>query len=330
MPTVLLTGAAGFIGSHVAQALLARGDRVIALDNFDDVYPRALKERNLDEVRAARPRESEKGLIVVEGDANDAPLVSQLLSTHKPHGVIHLGARGGVRPSIEQPALYCRVNIEATTTMLECARRCPSVTRFVLASSSSVYGNLSKAPFSETDDVSFPISPYAATKRSCELMGATFAHLYGMPTACLRFFTVYGPRQRPSLAISMFTERVAKGQPIPVFGDGSTLRDYTYIDDIVAGVLASYERIPQHKYRVWNLGNSEPVSLKIMIETVERAVGKKAIIDRQPAQPGDVERTFADLTRSKAELGYSPRTSFEDGVRRQWEWMRGYLASQSP
>jgi UDP-glucuronate 4-epimerase len=326
MPTVLLTGAAGFIGSHVAQALLARGDRVVALDNFDDVYPRALKQRNLDEVRAAHPRTQATDLITIEGDANDAKLVTQLLTTHKPQGVIHLGARGGVRPSIEQPALYCQVNIEATTTMLECARRCPTITRFVMASSSSVYGNLSTAPFSESDDVSFPISPYAATKRACELMGATFAHLYQMPTACLRFFTVYGPRQRPSLAISMFIEKIARGQPIPVFGDGTTLRDYTYINDIVTGVLASHDRIPEHNYRIWNLGNSEPVTLQTMIDTVSRVVGKPAIIDRQPAQPGDVERTFADLTRSKAELNYTPTTTFEQGVRAQWEWMRKWMS----
>lgn len=316
---ILITGAAGFIGSHVAQAVLSRGDRVVGLDNFDDVYPRALKERNVAEVRAAHPNAR---FDLIEGDANDFALVTSLLATHKPHGVIHLGARGGVRPSIEQPALYSRVNIEATTAMLEAARRCPSVSRFVLASSSSVYGNLSKAPFSETDDVSFPISPYAATKRACELMGATFAHLYSLPTACLRFFTVYGPRQRPSLAISMFIEGIARGRPIPVFGDGSTLRDYTYIDDIVSGVLASYDRIPNHNYRVWNLGNSEPVSLSTMIETVSKVVGKPAVIDRQSAQPGDVERTFADLTRSGAELGYRPSTTFEQGVRKQWEWMR--------
>lgn len=318
-PTIMVTGAAGFIGSHVVGALLARGERVAGLDNFDSVYPRALKERNIAEVRADHPQGRFE---MIEGDACDEPLVRAVMEKHRPAGVIHLGARGGVRPSIEQPALYCRVNVEATAVMLEAARRSPGCERFVLASSSSVYGNQSKTPFSETDDVSMPISPYAATKRSCELMGATFAHLYKLPTACLRFFTVFGPRQRPSLAISLFIEKIARGEPIPVFGDGSTSRDYTFIDDIVRGVLASYDRIPQHGYRVWNLGNSHPITLGTMIETIARVVGKPAKIDRRGAQPGDVERTFADLARSRAELGYSPSTAFEDGVRRQWEWMR--------
>lgn len=321
--TVLVTGAAGFIGSHVCGALLARGHVVVGLDNFDSVYPRALKERNVAEVRAAHPRGA---MEMVEGDAGDAALVTALMERTRPSGVIHLGARGGVRPSIEMPALYCRVNIEATAVMLEAARRSAGCGRFVLASSSSVYGNLSRAPFSEDDDVSFPISPYAATKRACELMGATFSHLYGLPTACLRFFTVFGPRQRPSLAISMFIEKIARGEPIPVFGDGSTSRDYTYIDDIVSGVLASYDRVPDYRYRVWNLGNSHPVTLTEMIDTIARVVGKPAKIERLPSQPGDVERTFADPTRSRAELGYAPLTSFEDGVRRQWEWMRGRQA----
>ncbi len=318
-PIILVTGAAGFIGSHVVGALLARGERVVGLDNFDAVYPRALKERNIAEVRADHPRGRFE---MIEGDACDEPLVRAVMEKHRPAGVIHLGARGGVRPSIEQPALYCRVNVEATAVMLEAARRSPGCERFVLASSSSVYGNQTKTPFSETDDVSMPISPYAATKRSCELMGATFAHLYKLPTACLRFFTVFGPRQRPSLAISLFIEKIARGEPIPVFGDGSTSRDYTFIDDIVRGVLASYDRIPQHGYRVWNLGNSHPITLGTMIETIARVVGKPAKIDRRGAQPGDVERTFADLARSRSELGYSPSTAFEDGVSRQWEWMR--------
>lgn len=317
--TVLVTGAAGFIGSHVCEALLARGQRVVGLDNFDAVYARPLKERNVAEIRRAHPGPAFE---MVEGDAADADLVTGLIRRTRPAGVIHLGARGGVRPSIEQPALYCRVNIEATAVMLEAARRSDGCTRFVLASSSSVYGNLSHAPFSETDDVSFPISPYAATKRACELMGATFQHLYQMPVACLRFFTVFGPRQRPSLAISMFLEKIAGGRPIPVFGDGSTSRDYTYIADIVSGVLASYDRIPAHGYRIWNLGNSEPVTLNQMVDTVARVVGKPAVIDRQPAQPGDVERTFANLQRSKAELAYAPSITFEEGVRRQWSWMR--------
>lgn len=318
--SVLVTGAAGFIGSHVVQALLARGDRVIALDSFDPYYPRIIKERNLREVRET-PHAPDR-LEFVEGDFCEAGVVRDVFARHPIAGVIHLGARAGVRPSIEQPALYAHVNVVGTSVLLEAARQSPACKRFVMASSSSVYGNNTKVPFSEADDVSLPISPYAATKRSCELVGHTFHALYKMPVACLRFFTVFGPRQRPDLAISMFLGKVAANQPIPMFGDGSSSRDYTFIGDIVSGVLASYDRIPQFGYRIWNLGGNHPVTLREMIATIGRVVGTEPKIEQSPMRAGDVERTYADLSRSSAELGYMPKTSFEEGVRRQWEWMR--------
>ena len=320
---MLLTGAAGFIGSHVAEALLARGDRVVGLDNFDPFYDRAIKRRNLDAVTGADPG----GLFTpVEGDLCDPDVVGGLFSEHAFTGVIHLAARAGVRPSIAEPALYARVNTEGTTVLLEAARRAGSCDRFVMASSSSVYGNNAKVPFAESDDVSGPVSPYAATKRACELIAHTYHHLYGLPIACLRFFTVFGPRQRPDLAISSFMSAIAEGREIEMFGDGASSRDYTFVEDVVAGVLAAHDRVPDHGYRIWNLGGSDPVRLDEMIETIAEVVGRPARVRRGAARPGDVERTFADLTRSRAELGFSPRTPFAEGVRRQWEWARRHAA----
>jgi UDP-glucuronate 4-epimerase len=316
--TVLVTGAAGFIGSHTVEALLARGDRVIGLDNLDDFYEPAMKRRT---VEAIESREDAQRFTFAEGDIRDADRVRGLLEEHRIRDVVHLAARAGVRPSIQQPALYADVNVRGTTVMLEASRVC-GVERFIMASSSSVYGNNTKVPFAETDDVSEPISPYAATKRSCELIAHTFHHLYQMPIACLRFFTVFGPRQRPDLAIQKFMRLLEAGESIPMFGDGSTSRDFTYIDDIVAGVLASIDRIGEHGFRVWNLGGNRPVSLKDMIQTVADAAGVEAKIDRQPMQPGDVNRTYADLTRSGAELGYAPTTPFAEGVKKQWAWRR--------
>jgi UDP-glucuronate 4-epimerase len=316
---ILLTGAAGFIGSHTVERLLGAGCTVIGVDNFDRFYDPAIKRRNLAEV-ARHPGASR--LTVIEADLCDADAMAKVFEEHRPTGVIHLAARAGVRPSIEQPALYALVNVEGTTVMLEAARRTKECTRFVMASSSSVYGNNPKVPFAESDDVNAPISPYAATKRSCELIAHTYTHLYKLPIACLRFFTVFGPRQRPDLAIGKFIRLVSRGEPIPFFGDGSTSRDYTFIEDIVTGVLAAYDRIPHHGYRIWNLGGSDPVTLREMVDTIGRVVGKTPNIQSLPLQPGDVERTFADLTRSTAELGFRPTTAFQDGVRRQWDWFR--------
>ncbi len=316
--SILLTGAAGFIGSHVAGALLARGERVVGVDNFDPYYDESIKRRNVHETIAGGTTDSYH---LVEADICDAVAMRHVFDVHRPAGVIHLAARAGVRPSIADPVGYARVNVMGTAVLLEEAKRA-GCDRFVMASSSSVYGNLAVAPFREDADVSEPISPYAATKRSCELIGFAHWKLTRMPTACLRFFTVFGPRQRPDLAISMFLKLARDHQPIPMFGDGTTSRDYTYIEDIVRGVVAAYDRIDAHGYRIWNLGGSSPVTLREMIATVQRVTGRETPVKSMPAQPGDVERTFADLRRASAELGYAPSTTFAEGVARQWEWLK--------
>lgn len=319
---VLVTGAAGFIGSHVASALLARGERVIGLDNFDPFYPAELKRRNLAAVeRSAAGAGSAGAWAFEEADICDAAALARVFGRERPAGVVHLAARAGVRPSIADPVGYARVNVLGTAVVLEAARAA-GCGRIVIASSSSVYGNNPKVPFAEGDDVSGPISPYASTKRACELLAHTHRHLTGMPAACLRFFTVFGPRQRPDLAIGRFLRAIGRGEPIQMFGDGSTSRDYTYIDDIVRGVLSAYDRVADHGYRIWNLGGSSPVTLREMIAAAARVVGREPVVERRPAQPGDVERTFADLSRSRAELGFEPRTTLEEGMRRQWAWMR--------
>ncbi len=318
MDTILITGAAGFIGSHCAEAWLSRGAKVVGLDNFDPFYDRALKKRNLDEI-AAHPHA--KNFRFVEADIRDAGATLRAFEEAKPTAVLHLAARAGVRPSIKEPALYMAVNVEGTVNLFEAARQ-TGVQRFLMASSSSVYGNNEKVPFAETDDVSGPISPYAASKRACELAAHTWHNLYRMPIACLRFFTVFGPRQRPDLAIMKFLKLVAAGEPIPMFGDGGMSRDFTFIDDIVAGVLAADGAIEKHGLRTWNLGGHHPVMLRDMIATIGRVVGKAPVIDRLPEQPGEVQRTYADLTRSKADLGFEPKTSFEEGVRKQWAWLQ--------
>lgn len=313
LATIVVTGSAGFIGSHVSAALVARGDRVVGIDNFDPFYSRGLKREN---ARAAGTHE------LVEGDICDSEVVAGVLGRVKPDGVIHLAAKAGVRPSIKDPVGYTRVNVLGTSVVLAEAARA-GVGRVVIASSSSVYGNNAKTPFSEDDAVDAPISPYAATKRACELIAHAHHALTRMPTACLRFFTVYGPRQRPDLAIGSFMARIVSEEEIGVFGDGSMSRDYTFVDDIVAGVLAAYEAVPRFGYRVWNLGSDRPVRLDEMVETISVVVGKEARIKRLPAQAGDVERTWADVMRAEKELGYRARMGFAEGVRRQWEWMRG-------
>lgn len=321
--TALVTGAAGFIGSHTVDALLDRGWNVVGLDNFDPFYGAELKRANLGEITR---RTDAARFTFIEADIRDGAAVERVFGAHALDAVVHLAARAGVRPSIEQPALYASVNVGGTTNLLEAARRRKGL-RFLLASSSSVYGNNKKAPFAETDDVNEPISPYAATKRACELIAHTYHHLYGLPVACLRFFTVFGPRQRPDLAIARFMRLISAGEPVPMFGDGSTSRDYTYIDDIIAGELAALDHVAEHGCRVWNLGGSSPVTLSEMIEAVARAVGRPARVERLPTQPGDVERTYADLSRSGRELGYRPSTSFDEGLRRQWAWLRGRLGA---
>jgi UDP-glucuronate 4-epimerase len=310
-PVILVTGAAGFIGSHSAEALIQRGWRVVGVDNFNDFYSPSLKRANVSAVGSA--------LEIEEADITDGPRMHKLIGSLKPQVILHLAAMAGVRPSIEQPAHYVKVNLDGTTHLLQAAVE-NKVSKFVFASSSSVYGNNPKVPFSEEDSVENPISPYAATKRAGELICHTYWHLYKLPIFCLRFFTVFGPRQRPDLAINKFTRLISQGKPIPFFGDGSTSRDYTFVADIVDGILASIEKCD--RYRIYNLGGSHPVSLTEMVQAIEQAVGKPAIIDRKPAQPGDVERTFADVSRASQELGYAPKVSFLEGIRRFVAWYR--------
>ncbi|MBN1489563.1 MAG: SDR family NAD(P)-dependent oxidoreductase [Phycisphaerae bacterium] len=312
MQTALITGVAGFIGSHVCESLLADGWRVIGLDNFDDFYDSRVKRRN---VTVAMKSDA---FSLVEGDIRDAESVDAAMESGV-DVVVHLAARAGVRPSIEQPLLYTDVNVNGTMVMLDAARR-HGVGRFIFASSSSVYGNNTKVPFAESDNVDGPISPYAATKKAGELLCHTYHHLYAMHVTCLRFFTVYGARQRPDLAIHKFTRLIEAGQPIPVFGDGSMQRDHTYIDDIVAGVRRAIDRC--NGYRIYNLGESEPVSLNDLIAAIEVSLDKKATIERLPLQPGDVERTYADITRAREELGYAPTTKLAAGLARFVEWFR--------
>jgi UDP-glucuronate 4-epimerase len=313
--TVLVTGAAGFIGSHAAEALIDAGYRVIAVDNFCDFYDRSWKEMNLQCINGGRR------LSIEEVDITDGPAISRLISTTKPVAILHLAAMAGVRPSIEQPAYYARINVEGTTHLLQSAVE-NGVRKFIFASSSSVYGNLNKVPFHEDDPVAEPISPYAATKRAGELICYTFWHLYKLPVFCLRFFTVYGPRQRPDLAIHKFTRLIDSGQPVPFFGDGSTSRDYTYVDDTVEGIMRALETCD--RYRIYNLGGATPVTLTELIGCIEQAVGKKAILDRRPAQLGDVERTYADLSRARSELGYEPKVTLPEGLARFVTWFRQY------
>ncbi len=320
---IVVTGAAGFLGSHVCEALLRRGLAVVGIDNFDPFYARAIKDRNLAEVRRAADGEGGGGAAAfefLEADLCDHERVVREFRRVRPRGVIHLAAKAGVRPSIADPVGFMRANVLGTQVVLDAAREA-GCERAVLASSSSVYGNAKVVPFSEEHAVDSPISPYAASKRACELLASTHHTLTKMPTACLRFFTVYGPRQRPDLAVSLFLGRVARGEPIEMFGDGTSRRDYTYCDDIVSGVLGAWERIDAYGHRVWNLGNSSPVTLTEMIATIGRVTGREPKVNRKPMQAGDVERTYADITRSKRELGYEPRTSFEEGVQKQWAWM---------
>ncbi len=313
MSRIVVTGGAGFIGSHLCEALLRDGHDVTALDNFDDFYDPTVKRRNLADGITSNHFK------LIEGDIRDEALVEDVVGRGL-DVMVHLAARAGVRPSIEQPLLYQDVNVRGTIVLLEACRKAAGC-KFIFASSSSVYGNRKTVPFRESDRVDDPISPYAATKKAGELLCHAYHHLYALPITCLRFFTVYGPRQRPDLAIHKFARLIEAGEPIPVFGDGSMMRDFTYIDDIIDGVIRSIERC--RGYAIYNLGESEPVSVNDLITALEEALGKKAIIDRQPLQPGDVERTFADLMLAEKELGYKPSTHLRTGLARFVEWMRG-------
>lgn len=310
---VVVTGAAGCIGSHLTDRLLGEGQRVVGIDNFTDYYDPAVKRANLADAL------SNDRFTLVENDVCDARAMQDCLLEHQPEVVVHLAAMAGVRPSIQRPHYYTVVNVDGTVNLLDAAVAC-GARRFVFASSSSVYGNNTKTPFAEDDPVDHPISPYAATKKAAELLCHTWWHVHQLPVFCLRFFTVFGPRQRPDLAIYKFMRCLQNDDPIPMYGDGSSSRDYTYVDDIVDGVRAAMDQCD--RYRIFNLGGNHPVSLNELIETIEKVTGKTAKIDRQPMQPGDVDRTWADLSRSTAELGYQPKTSLQDGIARQWAWMQ--------
>ncbi|MBL7077362.1 MAG: GDP-mannose 4,6-dehydratase [Kiritimatiellae bacterium] len=315
---ILVTGGAGFIGSHLSQRLLGRGDEVVVLDNFNDYYDPAIKERNLSEVGTP------DGLSVVRGDILDDNLLATLFDTHSFDVIVHLAARAGVRPSLVDPILYEQVNCRGTLNLLEAARK-HNITRFVFASSSSVYGNVKEIPFSEDAAVNRPVSPYAATKAAGELYGHNYHHLYGISFTALRFFTVYGPRQRPDMAIHKFTRLIDEGQQIPFYGDGTTERDYTYYSDIIDGVEAAVDR--DLGYEIVNLGESRTTSLSKLVELIESALGKKAILDRQPMQPGDVTITCADVSKAKRLLDYHPTTEVPDGIERFVEWYRALRAN---
>ena len=315
---VLVTGAAGFIGSHVVDALLARGDIVVGIDNFDSFYDPDLKRANLADAMLHPSFE------LIEADVRDIAAMRRVLDVFQPDVVAHFAARAGVRPSMQDPSLYAAVNVLGTTVLLDAARAA-KVSRLIVASSSSVYGDDATLPFREDEPAIKPISPYAATKRAAELMCGSYAILCDwMRIISLRFFTVYGPRQRPDLAIRSFTKKILAGEPVPFFGDGSAERDYTYITDSVQGVLGAIDRsrtsAPGHE--IYNLGASAVTSLSSLVRLIEQAVGMTAKLERLPAQPGDVRRTLADISRARAHLGYAPSVPVSDGIPRFVAWFR--------
>ena len=312
MERILITGGAGFIGSHLAQRLLALGFGVTVLDNFDPFYDRGLKQRNLGAIGLG----SVPQLRLVEGDIRDAVACRQALDGCA--AVVHLAALAGVRPSIQDPIRYMDVNVTGTQTLLQ--QIDSKQVRFLFGGSSSVYGGRTEVPFRESDPVDRPISPYAASKRAGEVLAYTFHHLRGNDVICLRFFTVYGPRQRPEMAIHRFVRLVDEGQPLPFFGDGSSRRDYTFVDDIVSGLVRALERAKG--YEIVNLGGASTTSLQELVTGIERAVGKQAILDRQPDQPGDVPITYADASKAEALLGYAPTVDVSEGLRRFCAWYR--------
>jgi len=308
----LITGGAGFIGSHVCERLLNDGQSVWAFDAMTASYDPQLKRRNLRELQAlAKPFE------FIQGDITDRAALDEVFSSIKIDQVIHLAGEVGVRPSLAQPALYQRVNVEGTVNVLEAARL-NGTKKIIVASSAAVYGVNSKSPFSESDPIFSAISPYAASKLACESLGHVWHHIYGMDVAMLRFFTAYGPRQRPELVIYKFAKLIRAGKPIPVYGDGSVVRDYTYISDTVDGIMACTKK--ELGFEIFNFGESEPISLNRLVESLEKALGKKAIIDRQPLQPGDMPRTFADISKAREKLGYNPKVPFEQGIKLFMDW----------
>ena len=342
MKNFLITGGAGFIGSTVAERLLNRGDKVVVVDNFNDFYDYNRKIRNIleitnnfnkiDEFENLLKDEKISKLIeivnsdnftLIYGDIRDRETMDRVFAENSFDLVFNPAAMAGVRPSLLDPMLYEDVNVRGYMNLLELCKKY-RVKKFVQASSSSVYGNNKEVPFKETAIVDFAISPYAATKKSCEVMGHVYHKLYNIDMVQLRFFTVYGPKQRPDLAIHKFTKMILEDKPIPFYGDGTTKRDYTYIDDIVDGILKSMNYLFNNEdvYEIFNLGESHVVSLKEMVETIENALGKKAILDIQPMQPGDVDKTYADISKAKSMIGYDPQTNFSEGIRKFVEWYK--------
>jgi len=304
---ILVTGGAGFIGSHLVQRLLASGREVTVLDDFNDYYDPSIKRANVAE-----------GARLVEGDIRDAKALAAAFQT-KPDAVVHLAARAGVRPSLEQPDLYASVNISGTFALLEACRR-HQVRKFVFASSSSVYGDADRVPFREDLPDPRPVSPYGVSKQAGEHAVLLYHRLHGLRTSALRFFTVYGPRQRPDMAIHKFARLILDGKEVPVFGDGTSQRDYTYVDDAVGGILGALGR--DDGFEVYNIGESRTVGLNELVALLEKSLGKSARIKKLPDQPGDVKRTYADISKAKANLGYAPSTPIEEGIAKFCEWIR--------
>ncbi len=315
MRNFLVTGGAGFIGSHLCERLLNEGHAVACLDNFDTYYDPGIKVKNVDGLKKKFPHQFH----LITGDIRDSELVTEIFKKHQIDRVVHLAARAGVRPSIQQPLLYQDINIRGTLVLLEACKD-HEVKDFVFASSSSVYGENQRVPFSERDLDIQPISPYGATKRAGELFCYSYHHLYGMNIACLRIFTAYGPRQRPEMAIHKFTRLIDRAERIPMFGNGDSRRDYTYIDDLIEGIMAVIRR---HKgFEAYNLGESQTTSLSALIHLIEEALGKKAWVEMLEVQPGDVSITYADISKAMRLLGYQPRITMEEGIERFVEWYK--------
>jgi len=310
--SLLITGGAGFIGSHLIEKMLSMGYKVIGIDNYDPFYSRRIKEMNVSIFK------HDKNLQFYELDIFDKNSLENVFRTNNIEVVIHLAAKAGVRPSIKDPLGYYNTNVIGTLNVLEAMKE-NGCKKMIFASSSSVYGNNKKLPFSEDDNVDCPISPYAATKKAGELLCYTYHHLYNFDIFCLRFFTVYGPRQRPDLAIHKFARLIIEGKPIPFYGDGSSERDYTYIDDLIDGILGAIKNLKG--YDIFNLGESNAISLSKMVTTLENTIGKKAILNNLPPQSGDVDKTFADISKAKEKLGYNPKYSFENGVSNFINWL---------
>jgi UDP-glucuronate 4-epimerase len=308
---ILVTGAAGFIGSHVCEYLSNFDNNIVGLDNFDKFYPAKFKKLNLKQLK------ERNNFCFFEADILDSEALTKIFKSKKIDTIIHLAAKAGVRPSIDSAKEYYDVNVNGTLSVLD-SMRINGITKMVFASSSSIYGNNPKVPFSEGDAVDNPISPYASTKKSGELLCHVYYHLYDFDITCLRFFTVFGPRQRPDLAIHKFTRLIDNGQPIPFYGDGSTSRDYTFIEDIVNGISCALNNLDG--YRVYNLGESNVITLKQLVSTIEDALGKKAVLNQLAMQQGDVSRTYADISKAKSEIGYDPKYDFNTGVKRFVEW----------